>query len=56
VRIEAQADVAEERNRSSVAAIVDLASEGGEGTRVLRWLDRAPWDGPYPGQRPPGGA
>jgi type II secretory pathway component PulK len=56
VRIEAQADVAEERNRSSVAAVVDLASEGGEGTRVLRWLDRAPWDGPYPGRRPPEGA
>jgi hypothetical protein len=50
VRIEAQADTAEERNQSHVTAIVELSSDTGEGTRVLRWIDRAPWDGPMPGR------
>ena len=50
VRLEAYADVTQQRNQSHVAAVVDLAAEGGEGTRVLRWLDRAPWEGPYPGR------
>jgi general secretion pathway protein K len=45
VTIEARGDMAAERNRSRVGAVVDLRSELGEGVRVLRWLDRAPWTG-----------
>jgi general secretion pathway protein K len=48
VQIEALADVAQSRNQSHVALVADLASETSEGTRVIRWLDRAPWDGPVP--------
>jgi len=50
VRLEAYADTTAQRNQSHVAAVADLAAEGGEGTRILRWLDRAPWEGPYPGR------
>jgi general secretion pathway protein K len=46
VRIEAYADVVQERNQSHVALVADLQDSTSEGTRILRWLDRAPWDGP----------
>ena len=48
VEIEALADVTQNRNQSHVALVADIASETSEGTRVIRWLDRAPWDGPVP--------
>ncbi len=48
VLIEARADIAEERNQSRVAAVVELSSDDTEGVKVLRWLDRAPWGGPLP--------
>ena len=48
VQIEAFADITQNRNQSHVALIADLVSETSEGTRVIRWLDRAPWDGPMP--------
>jgi len=49
VRIEARGDTKEKRNQSHVEVIIDLAAESGEGTRIMYWLDRAPWDGPLPG-------
>jgi len=52
VRIEAQADVSHPRNQSHVAAIADLLAEASEGTRIIRWLDRAPWDGALPAAAP----
>ncbi len=55
VFIEARADMTEERNRSRVAAIVDLASDDTEGAKILRWLDRAPWAGHLPGGERHGG-
>jgi len=55
VRIDARADMAEERNQSHVAAIVDLTSEDTEGVKILQWLDRAPWSGPLPGAERGGG-
>jgi hypothetical protein len=48
VQIEALADITQNRNQSHVALVVDLISETSEGTRVIRWLDRAPWSGPVP--------
>ncbi len=47
VRVEARADIAEERNRSWVGAIVALEAGNAEGPRVRRWLDRT-WDGRLP--------
>jgi general secretion pathway protein K len=47
VRLEARADVSEERNRAWVGAVVDLSQESFEGPRVRRWLDRI-WDGNLP--------
>jgi general secretion pathway protein K len=49
VRIQARADMAVEHNRSRVEAVADLGSDLNEGTRILRWLDRAPWEGIPPG-------
>jgi general secretion pathway protein K len=48
VRLEAEADMSEARNQSHVAAIADLAADTGEGMRIIRWLDRAPFNGPFP--------
>jgi hypothetical protein len=48
VLLEARADTQEERNRSTVAAVVELASEDTDGPKILRWLDRAPWTGMLP--------
>ena len=47
IRVEARADIAEERNRSWVGAIVELEAGNAEGPRVRRWLDRT-WDGRLP--------
>jgi general secretion pathway protein K len=44
--IEARADMASKRNQSRIAALVDM--RGGE-ARVLRWYDKAPFDGAVPG-------
>src|SRR5581483_10866402 len=44
----ARADTQQERNRSTVAAVVELASEDTDGPKILRWLDRAPWTGTLP--------
>lgn len=52
VFVEARADVAHERNQARVAAVVDLASDVGEGLRILRWFDQAPWTRPGPAARP----
>jgi general secretion pathway protein K len=49
VTVDATADLGAERNRARVAAVIDLESQAAEGVRVLRWLDRAPWDGSVPG-------
>ena len=48
VLLEARADTQQERNRSTVAAVVELASEDTDGPKILRWLDRAPWTGMLP--------
>jgi hypothetical protein len=48
VFVEARADVTQERNRSTVAAIVDIASDDYDGPDIRRWLDRAPWQGTLP--------
>jgi hypothetical protein len=48
VFLEARADVREERNRSSIAAVVDLGGSDLDGPRVRRWFDRAPWTGVMP--------
>jgi general secretion pathway protein K len=49
VTIEARGDLASPRNQSHVQVVADLAAPATEGTRIIRWLDRAPWDA-----RPPG--
>lgn len=49
VLMEARADVREERNQSRVAAVVDLTSELADGAKIVRWMDRAPWQGVLPG-------
>ncbi len=49
VMIEARGDLASPRNQSHVEVVADLAAPATEGTRIIRWLDRAPWDA-----RPPG--
>ncbi len=49
VRIDARGDVAAERNLSRVQAVAEIGGESNEGTRILRWLDRAPWEGAPPG-------
>ncbi|HLK88922.1 MAG TPA: hypothetical protein VKZ18_03455 [Polyangia bacterium] len=48
VLLEARADTQHERNRSTVAAVIELASEDTDGPKILRWLDRAPWTGMLP--------
>jgi len=55
VMIDARADMQDERNRSRVAAVVELSSDDTEGAKVLRWLDRAPWVGTLPGTARHGG-
>jgi hypothetical protein len=54
VTIEARGDVSAPRNQSRVALVCDISSEVTEGPRILRWLDRAPWDGSLPGGGPGG--
>jgi len=49
VTIDARGDLRTERNRSHVAVVADLATPASEGIRVIRWLDRAPWEGSPPG-------
>ena len=49
VRIQARADMVGEHNRSRVEVVADLGGELNEGVRILRWLDRAPWEGVPPG-------
>ena len=48
VRIDARGDMKAERNRSRVQVVAEIGGENNEGTRILRWLDRAPWDGVPP--------
>jgi type II secretory pathway component PulK len=48
VRVEARADVSQPRNQARVTAIVELSSELTEGIRIIRWFDRAPWQGSLP--------
>jgi general secretion pathway protein K len=45
VRIQARADTSQPRNQSNVEAVVELSSDEFDGPKILRWLDRAPWDG-----------
>src|SRR5206468_10392086 len=49
VTIDARGDLTTQRNQSHVQVVADLAAPATEGTRIIRWLDRAPWDA-----RPPG--
>jgi general secretion pathway protein K len=48
VAIEARADLESPRNQSRVAAVADVGGESNEGVKILRWLDRAPWEGGLP--------
>jgi len=48
VRVEARADVSQPRNQARVMAVIELASELTEGVRIIRWFDRAPWQGGLP--------
>jgi type II secretory pathway component PulK len=48
VAIEGRADLALSRNRSHVMAVVSF-SDAADGAKVLRWVDRAPWEGGLPG-------
>ena len=48
VFLEARADVNQERNRSCIAAVVDMGGSDLDGPRVRRWFDRAPWTGVMP--------
>lgn len=47
-RVDARANTAAPRNQARVSAIVELSSEVTEGVRVIRWFDRAPWEGALP--------
>ncbi len=48
VRVEAKADVSQPRNQARVMAVMELSSELTEGIRIIRWFDRAPWQGGLP--------
>ncbi|MFN8543065.1 MAG: type II secretion system protein GspK [Candidatus Binatia bacterium] len=48
VLVEARADVARDRNRASVAAVVDIGGDRIEGPKIRYWFDRAPWGGVLP--------
>jgi general secretion pathway protein K len=47
VTIEGRGDTTVERNQSRIAAVADVSAEG-EGAKIIRWLDRAPWEGALP--------
>jgi general secretion pathway protein K len=49
VTIDARADTQRDTNQSHVEAVADLSSEEAEGAKIIRWLDRAPWEGVLPG-------
>ena len=53
VRVEARADVRENRNQAAVVAIVHLGGTEDEPPLVLSWLDRAPIRSDGPGASPP---
>jgi hypothetical protein len=48
VRVEARADVSVPRNQARVAAVVKLEDDTSEGVVIMRWFDRAPWQGGLP--------
>ena len=48
VLVEGRADVTHERGRASVAAVVELSGDDADGPKIIRWFDRAPWDGVLP--------
>jgi general secretion pathway protein K len=50
--LEARGDMQDPRNQSRVAAVVDIASNTSEGAKIVRWLDRAPWEGAIPAGEP----
>lgn len=52
VMIEGRADLDQSRNRSHVAAVISF-DDATDGTKVVRWLDRAPWEGGLPGHDAP---
>ena len=54
VTIEGRADLDQARNRSHVAAVISF-DDAADGPRVVRWLDRAPWEGGLPGEDVPAG-
>jgi general secretion pathway protein K len=54
VMIEGRADLDQPRNRSHVAAVISF-DDAADGARVVRWLDRAPWEGGLPGDDVPAG-
>jgi len=49
VTIDARADTKQDTNQSRVEAVADLSSEEAEGAKIIRWIDRAPWEGGLPG-------
>ena len=46
--VEARADERQDRNRSSVAAVVEISGDDIDGILIKRWIDRAPWGGVLP--------
>jgi general secretion pathway protein K len=48
VTVEAKADTRWKENQAHVTAVVDLSSELAEGAKIVRWMDRAPWEAPLP--------
>ncbi len=48
VMIEGRGDTSQERNQSRIAAVADVSAEAGEGAKIIRWLDRAPFEGGLP--------
>lgn len=48
VLVEGRGDMANERGRASVAAVVELGGEDIDEPKIIRWFDRAPWDGALP--------
>jgi general secretion pathway protein K len=48
VTVEARADARWKQNQARVMAVVDLSSELAEGAKIVRWIDRAPWEAPLP--------
>lgn len=54
--VEGRADERRDRNRSAVAAVVEISGDDIDGILIKRWIDRAPWGGVLPSPPEIGGA